>query len=79
MGIGLSLGAAAVGAVLAFAVTVSTPGISLPAVGAILMAVGFVGFATSLWLDYTARRGPVDRAYPAGRYDDPTAVDRTRY
>jgi hypothetical protein len=47
-GIGLSLVLLAAGAVLAFAVTTSVSGISIPAVGVILMAVGGLGLLISL-------------------------------
>jgi uncharacterized membrane protein len=54
----------AVGAVLRFAVTVSTSGINLHTVGVILMIVGVVGFIISLfWMAMAAdRRNTVTRA-----------------
>jgi hypothetical protein len=55
-GIAASLAAVAVGAVLTYAITASTPGVSLPAVGTILMVIGLVGFVTSLYLDWSRRR-----------------------
>jgi len=84
-GLGFSLAAVAAGAILAFAVSASTPGVSLPAVGVILMVVGVVGFATALYLDQRNREAatptyePPPPAYE--RRDYPTAYDdpqRTR-
>lgn len=53
MGFGVSTFLIAVGAVLAFAVNVATPGIDLNVVGVILMLVGVVGLALSAmwWYD----------------------------
>jgi hypothetical protein len=48
MGIGASLVVFAVGAVMRFAVTVTTTGFNLHTVGVILMIVGGVGFLLSL-------------------------------
>jgi hypothetical protein len=48
MGIGVSLILIAVGAILTWAVEVSTSGIDINAVGVILMIVGLVGFVLSL-------------------------------
>lgn len=48
MGIGVSVFLIAVGAVLAFAVNITTSGIDLQTVGVILMAVGAVGLLTTL-------------------------------
>ena len=50
MGIGVSVFLIAVGAILAFAVDVQTPGIDLATVGVILMVVGGIGLATTLLL-----------------------------
>lgn len=72
-GLGASLAAVTIGAILAFAITASTPGISLPAVGTILMVMGMVGFVTVLYLDWAQRR-PAQQQYDqnfVGRnYDD---------
>lgn len=62
MGLGTSLLLLAAGAVLRFAVTVSTSGFNIHTVGVILMIVGGVGFLLSLlymtmWADRT-RSGP---------------------
>lgn len=48
MGIGVSVFLIAVGAVLAFAVNVTTSGIDLQTVGVILMGVGAIGLLTTL-------------------------------
>jgi hypothetical protein len=74
MALGTSLLLIAVGAVLRFAVSVSTSGFSIHTVGVILMIVGAVGLLLSLlwmtmWSDRERRRGYVDR----GGYVDPGA------
>ena len=45
---GVSLFLVAIGAILAFAVTTSVAGISLPTVGVILMCVGILGILMSM-------------------------------
>jgi hypothetical protein len=76
MTLGTSLFLIAVGAVLRFAVNVSTSGFNIHTVGVILMIVGAVGFIISLlwmtmWSDRRARaRERVvydDRDYPPAR------------
>lgn len=47
-GIGISIFLFAVGAILAFAVTVSAEGVDLDMIGVILMVVGAVGFLASM-------------------------------
>ncbi len=47
MGIGTSIFLLAVGAILRYAVTVSTQGINLHAIGDILMVVGLIGIVLS--------------------------------
>ncbi|HUP86677.1 MAG TPA: DUF6458 family protein [Acidimicrobiales bacterium] len=47
MGIGVSIFLLALGAILAFAVDVTTSGIDINTVGVILMVVGAIGLATS--------------------------------
>jgi hypothetical protein len=72
MGIGVSIFLIAVGAILAFAVSVSTSGIDLNMVGVILIIVGGVGLLLSLifwsswgglgtWRRDTYVRDPYDR------------------
>lgn len=69
MGIGTSILLIAVGAVLRFAVTVSTSGFSIHTIGVILMIAGAVGLLLSLlwmtvWADRTRGARYVDRAAP---------------
>jgi hypothetical protein len=61
MGIGVSIFLLAVGAILAFAVEVTTEGINLDTVGVILIILGLVGLLASLvlWEDWTPRRRSV--------------------
>jgi cyanate permease len=58
MGIGVSIFLMAMGAILAFAVTVPADGIELDTVGVILIILGLVGLLASLvwWDDWTPRR-----------------------
>lgn len=70
MTLGTSLFLIAVGAVLRFAVNVSTTGFNLHTVGVILMVVGIVGFILSLfwmtlWSDRRRRAVVTDRAVVA--------------
>ncbi|HZU40299.1 MAG TPA: DUF6458 family protein [Solirubrobacteraceae bacterium] len=70
MALGTSLFLIAVGAILRFAVSVSTRGFNVHTVGIILIIVGAVGLVISLlWMTMWAdrRRG----AAPVARYDDP--------
>lgn len=65
MGIGFSIFLIAVGAVLAFAVNVSTSGIDLSTVGVILMIVGGLGLAATTLIfgsggRFSSRRTTVD-------------------
>jgi sulfite exporter TauE/SafE len=70
MGLGTSLFLIAVGAVLRFAVHVSTHGVNLHAVGVILIVVGIVGLLISvLWMTVWAGRRRVVRT--AARRDVP--------
>lgn len=64
MGLGVSLFLIAVGAVLAFAVEVTTDGININTVGIILMVVGAIGLFTSMvfwssWGGFNRRGGEV--------------------
>jgi hypothetical protein len=56
MSFGASLFLVAIGAILHFAVTASFAGIDIQTVGTILMIVGVLGLAISLWLYFQARR-----------------------
>jgi vacuolar-type H+-ATPase subunit I/STV1 len=64
MGISVSLLLAAVGAALIWAVNATVSGMNIHTVGVILLIVGFVGFATSIffwssWGGFSARGTPV--------------------
>ena len=71
MGIGVSLILVAVGAVLAFAVNVTTSGFNVHTVGYILLVVGVVGVVLSMmfWSSWGGfgRRTTVDDAAPRRR------------
>jgi hypothetical protein len=56
MSFGASLFLIAVGAILHFAVTATVAGIDIQTVGTILMIVGVLGFAISIFLYLQARR-----------------------
>lgn len=69
MALGTSLLLIAVGAILRFAVNVSTSGFNVHTVGVILMIVGVVGLLlsllwTMLWADRSRRGTYVDRGAP---------------
>ena len=65
MGIGVSIFLIAVGAILTFAINVTTSGFNIHTIGIILMIVGALGLITSLviW-------GPRRRSARAVTYDD---------
>jgi len=67
MGIGVSVFLIAVGAILAFAVHVTTAGFDLSTIGVILMVVGAIGLATSLLIfgggGFGGRRTVVSDSY----------------
>ena len=72
-GLGAAFAAVTVGAILAFAISASTPGISLPAVGTILMVMGMIGVAVILYLDWSSRRstsGSYDQNFVGRNYED---------
>jgi hypothetical protein len=83
MTIGASIFLIALGAVLAFAVDVSTSGLDLNAIGVILMVAGVVGLAVSMivlngngaWYGGGRRRTVVD---DADVDEEPVAVSRRR-
>ncbi len=67
MAIGASIFSIALGAVLAFAVDVSTSGIDLNTIGVILMVVGVIGLAVSMLILNGGTGGLVRRRPPAHR------------
>ena len=71
MGIGVSILLIAVGAVLAFAVHVSTSGFNLHTIGWILMIVGAIGVLLSLifWSSWGGVGGPAGRRREVIRED----------
>ena len=83
MGIGVSVFLIAVGAILAWAVEVTTEGIDLNAVGVILMVVGLIGLCGSLlfWSSVSpwgARRTVTRDAYVGDGYVEERPVARRR-
>jgi hypothetical protein len=62
MRLGSSLFLIAVGAILYFAVTATLAGIDIQTVGLILMIIGVIGFALSIWWMNSAR-SPSGRDY----------------
>jgi len=73
MPLGTSIFLIAVGAILRYAVTASTSGISLHTVGLILMIVGIVGVVISLFwmISWSPRRG--ERVVQRDPYREPPA------
>lgn len=73
MELGTSIFLIAVGAILRFAVTATVQGIKLATIGLILMIVGIIGLAISIWLLSRARAVPVvrERDIERDRYRDP--------
>ncbi len=73
MGLGTSLLLIAVGAILRFAITVTTHGFNLHTIGLILMIVGVVGLVISLfWMTMWAERSR--GAAPVMRRDGSTVA-----
>ena len=73
MGLGVGILLAAVGAVLAFAVSYTVNGVNIHTIGWILLIVGIIGVALSMifwssWMGpgYWARRGETRDAPPSG-------------
>ena len=72
MGISVSLLLAAAGAALIWAVSATVSGVNIHTIGVILLIVGVVGFATSLffwssWGGFGARGTPVAPGTPVAR------------
>ena len=73
MGIGTSIFLIALGAILYFAVNVDISGLEVSTIGLILMIVGILGLAISLYLMSVASRRSV------ARNDRPVARERDIY
>jgi hypothetical protein len=75
MPLGTSIFLIAIGAILRYAVTATTSGISLPTVGLILMIVGIAGLVLSIFymLAWSPRRGRVmrERVVERDPYEEP--------
>ena len=71
MGIGVSIFLIAVGAILTFAVDVSTSGFNINTVGIILMIVGALGLITSLIIWGPRRRSASSVTYDEGYASGP--------
>jgi hypothetical protein len=77
MGLGTSLLLIAVGAILRFAVTVTTHGFNVHTVGIILLIVGIVGLLISvLWMTVWADRQRRVAVTPATRREVPVSDER---
>lgn len=76
MGIGVSVFLIAVGAILAFAVNVTSNGIDLNTVGVILMVVGAIGLAASFLFWNSMGFGSSYRRTVVHDVDDPAYVRR---
>ena len=75
MGMGISLILAAAGAILIWAVNVTSSGFNIHAAGVVLLVVGIIGFCASLvfwssWGGYGVRQGTERRG------NDVTVIDR---
>lgn len=77
IGLGTSLFMIAAGAVLRFAITLTTHAVNIQTIGVILMIVGGIGLIISVfWMVMSTDRRPrQDEVPPPGRYRDPP----TRY
>ena len=68
MSLSASLFLIAVGAILHFAVTATLAGIDIQVVGTILMVIGVIGFAISLWFYFANRRTAPGSPPPSATY-----------
>jgi hypothetical protein len=73
MPLGTSIFLIALGAILRYAVTASTSGISLPTVGLILMIVGIVGIVLSLFWMFSWSSHRTGRRVEREPYREPPA------
>jgi Domain of unknown function (DUF6458) len=80
MSIGASIFLLVIGAILTFAVNVSTEGFNINTVGIILMVAGVVGLLLSLlfWSSFSPyrRRPPTTTAYPEERVVEERRIER---
>jgi hypothetical protein len=74
MGIGVSLLSFALGAIFAFAVRNGPGSLDLHAVGVVLMVVGVIGFATSLYFERWRQR-VIEESIETGNVANPVEVD----
>ena len=80
MGVGTSIVVFAVGAVLRFAVSVTTSGFNIHAIGVILMIIGGVGFLLSLafWSSWGGfGNGGGENRHRQTTVDSPSGITRT--
>ncbi len=78
-GVGTSIVLLAVGAVLAFAVTVETDGFNVNTIGWILMAVGALGLIVSLIIGTARSAGVSDRSTTVIEREPTRVIERDRY
>ena len=71
MGVGTSLIVFAVGAVLRFAVSVTTTGFNIHMIGVILMIAGAIGLIIALVFLFRRRGRPATEVYEERRYTEP--------
>jgi hypothetical protein len=74
MGIGVSLLSFALGAIFAFAVKHGPGTLNLPTVGVVLMVVGVIGFATSLYFERWRQR-VIEESIETGGVTSPVELD----
>lgn len=77
-GVGTSLVLLAVGAVLAFAVSVETDGFDLNTIGWILMAVGAIGLVVSMIIGTAGTTGTYDRNTTVIEREPTRVIERER-
>lgn len=77
-GVGTSIFLLAVGAVLAFAVSVQTDGFNVNTIGWILMAVGAIGLVVSLIIGTAGRAGGYERNTTVIEREPSQVIERER-
>ncbi|WP_249018640.1 hypothetical protein [Conexibacter sp. S30A1] len=74
MGLGVSLVLMAIGAILRWAISVTTAGVNIHTVGLILLVVGAIGFVISVfWMVFYAEHVARQSDPGAGGYPQPPA------